>query len=440
MSAYREKCGVIPVSGSGPVRNRLKYGINEATGWREFATGGHREQIRDRLRVVGTRLVRIYVFDRYTPDPVRDWPNFARYVQAVLDAGARPMITLTKFRPPFDDVATTRWFVERCGELAWNCIEHWGGDAVREWHWCIWNEPNSGWISPGFTFEQYKRIYLAVAGELVHWLGPYLEGRRAMIGGPAVDTFQPFWFDWLWRFVHEIDNAFVGFVLWHRFGDWRAPGEWGAPVEPAIYRRLLMERTGEYAEIAATVSRLVSRHGILNVCGRLNASAHDEPRVSGPINQGIVGAVYYACALLHLIRGGADGELYWLGTDGVGSHGLWDGQARASLAFRVKELVAPLIRYGDDILVHEPRPGRRELMLAEVTRRDVHHATLILHLDDGQLTCSLPDTLGNGVDYTVVRKIDEGTSGCIATMPYDGTITLDGLGVAVAVINAALGR
>src|SRR5262249_38511156 len=80
---------------------------------------------------------------------------------------AVPMITFTRFRPPFDDAATVRWFTQRCGELVWNCIEQWGGEATREWYWCVWNEPNSEWINPGFTFDQYRRIYLAVANELL---------------------------------------------------------------------------------------------------------------------------------------------------------------------------------------------------------------------------------------------------------------------------------
>jgi hypothetical protein len=416
----------------------LRYGVNEATGWRDFATGPNREQIRDRLGAIGTRLIRLYVFDRYTPDPVRDWPAFTQYVQAVLDAGATPMITLTRFRPPFDDTPTMRWFVQRCGELAWNCIEQWGGEVVRDWYWCIWNEPNSGWINPGFTFDQYRKIYLAVAHELVRWLGPYLEDQRPLIGGPAIDTFQPFWFDWLWRFVHEIDNALVGFALWHRFGDWRAPGEWGAPRDQAVYRRLLMERTGEYSEVAANVARLVGRRGILNICGRLNANANHQQQVSGPMNHGMVGAVYYAGALIQLMQAGADGELYWMGTDGQGPYGLWDGQARETPAFRAKELVAQAARSNDEILVREPRSGRREFMLTEIRGAGGRRAILILHLCEERRTCELTKVLGTGPDYAVVRKLDEATAGCITTMPFAGKIDFDGLGVAVAMTDVTL--
>src|SRR5262245_48496173 len=116
------------------VRSRLSYGINEAGGWRHFAFGPHRTEITECLRTIGTRIVRIYAFDRYSPDPIRDWPGFAAYVQRVLDAGAVPMITLTRFRPPFEDTSVLRWFVHRCGELVWNCREEWGGETIRHWY------------------------------------------------------------------------------------------------------------------------------------------------------------------------------------------------------------------------------------------------------------------------------------------------------------------
>src|SRR5437879_2055382 len=82
------------------VRSRLLYGVNEATGWHHFAAGPHQNEISNCLRAIGTQIVRIYVFDQYTPNPVTDWPGFARYVEAVLAAGATPMITLSRFCPP----------------------------------------------------------------------------------------------------------------------------------------------------------------------------------------------------------------------------------------------------------------------------------------------------------------------------------------------------
>jgi hypothetical protein len=422
-------------SPSGTILSRLRYGVNEATGWRHFATGEHRERIRERLCAITTQIVRIYVFDRHTPDPVTDWPGFARYVQGVLDAGATPMITLSRFRPPFDDAATVRWFAQRCGDLAWNCIEQWGGDVVREWYWCVWSEPNSDWISPGLTFDRYRQIYLEAAVEILRWIGPYLGGRRALIGGPAIDTFQPFWLDWLWRFVHEIDNALIGFVLWHRFGDWRAPGEWRAPAEERLYRGLLMSRTAEYAEQAAAIQRLAGPRGMLNICGKLNASAHPEMRVGGPLNQSMFGAVYYAAALIQLMRGGADGELYWMGTDAVGPYGLWDGQGRPTQAFRAKELVAQAVRFGDEIIVDESALGRRELLVLRARDAGGRRSALIVHLADRPRSYEFAGLLPEADGYAALRRIAGGKDGQLATTSYKGVVEFDGLGVAMVMAD-----
>ena len=77
--------------------------------------------------------------------------------------GATPMITFAKLHRPFDDPRALRWFANQCADVVWNCIEQWGAEAVRNWYWCVWNEPNNDWIGGGLSFEQYRRIYEAVA-------------------------------------------------------------------------------------------------------------------------------------------------------------------------------------------------------------------------------------------------------------------------------------
>jgi hypothetical protein len=420
-----------PTAANVVTRSHLRYGVNESTGWRGFALDKHSETIRNCLRAIDTKIIRIYAFDRYTPDPVRDWPNFARYVQAVLDAGAVPMITLTRFRPPFEDVATARWFAQRCGELAWNCIEQWGGEAVREWYWCVWNEPNSDWINPGFTFDQYRKIYVEVANEIMRWIGQYLGDRRALIGGPAIDTFQPFWTDWLWRFVHEVDNSLIGFVLWHRFGEWRAPGEWGAPRDHCVYRNLLMSRTYDYFEHAETVRQLVAARGILNICGKLNVNSHQELGVSGDVNQGIFGAVYYTLALVQLMRGGADAELYWMGTDGAGPYGLWNDYGRPTPAFLAKQMVVQAIRPNDEILIEELEIDRDSLILVRAKNAG-GWSTLIVHLSEVSRSYRVADLLGQNQRNSAMRKIDAGTKSQSVTVSGDASISFDGPGLAIA--------
>jgi hypothetical protein len=413
-------------------RSRLRYGINEATGWRDFATGPHQDQIRDHLRSLQTQIVRIYAFDSWTPHPVSDWPAFARYVNAVLKAGATPMITFVRFRPPFGNTRMVQWFARRCGDLVWACIDEWGGDVVRDWYWCVWDEPNSSWTNPGFTFELYQQIYLEVAHEILRWIAPYLHGRRILIGGPAIDTFQPFWVDWLWRFVHEIDNTLIGFLLWHQFGEWRAPGEWGAPQEPMVYRRLIMKRTRAYLEQATTVQRLVSGRRILNICGRLNTSSHHEPRVSCQLNQTIFGAAFYAAALIQLVRGGVDGELYWMGTGTTNPYGLWDEQAHPTPTFHAKRLVTQAIRYGDEIIIDDPPADSSDLLMVQTRGIDGRRSVLAVHLSNRKRQYCLGDMVANALDYDIIRKVDSDSPTQIVTSPRDGTIVCNGFGIAVA--------
>ncbi len=206
-------------------RMRLQYGVNEADSWWHFAVGPGRERIWARLRQLQPRIVRIFLFDKHAPDPVREWKTFESYVQAVLNLGATPMITFAKFPRPADDPRAIRWFAERCGDVVWGSMERWGAEAVSNWYWCVWNEPNSTWIGGGLTFDQYRRVYEAVAEAIVRWLGPHLRGRRPNIGGPAVEGFAPFWMDWVWRFVNEIDPSLIGFVNWHRYTEWREEGD-----------------------------------------------------------------------------------------------------------------------------------------------------------------------------------------------------------------------
>ena len=51
-------------------RMQLRYGFNEVDGWWHMSLGEHREQICQRLRLMDTRVIRIFVFDKPVPDPV----------------------------------------------------------------------------------------------------------------------------------------------------------------------------------------------------------------------------------------------------------------------------------------------------------------------------------------------------------------------------------
>ncbi len=422
---------------AGEVRMRLRYGVTEAESWRHVALGPHRERICARLREIDTRIVGISVFDRRAPDPLGDWQTFVSYVQAVLNAGATPMITFGRFHRPFDDPRAVRWFANRCADVTWSCIEQWGGRVVCDWHWCVWNEPNNAWTSGTFSFDQYRRIYEEVAEGVLRWLAPHLGGRRPLIGGPAVNGFLPFWEDWIWRFVHEIDNSLIGFVNWHRYGDWRQTGEWVAPDHEAAHRALVMFQTPEYEATARAIGQVVDGRGILNVCGELNAHAHHEPRVSAAFNQTIFGAAFYASALLHLIRGGADAELFSTITDDAGRYGMLDASGTPTPVFLAKRLCAQSLRYGDWIALPVDGPGTQGVQVAVARGENGRRSALLVHLSDEVATYEAAEWAEGLGDSLTLLKLDRGTGNRILTRPWDGRIAFEGYGVAVVTTEAA---
>src|SRR6266436_3701791 len=81
---------------------RMLYGVNQADACQAFALGDSSELIQKRLRDIDTRMIRLFLYDKGAPDPVTQWPIFVSYVQAVLDVGAKPMITFAKMHPVND--------------------------------------------------------------------------------------------------------------------------------------------------------------------------------------------------------------------------------------------------------------------------------------------------------------------------------------------------
>jgi hypothetical protein len=300
----------------------------------------------------------------------------------------------------------------------------------------VWHHPNSEWVSAGLTFDHYRRIYEEVAPAIRRHLAPFLEGHRPLLGGPAVDGFQPFWADWIWRFVNEIDNALIGFASWHQFGDWREPGAWGAPADEAIFRALLLARVSEYESRARAVARILKGRGILNVCGELNAHAHHEVRVSQPYNQSVFGAAYYASAIIHLIRGGADLELWKSGTDDTGPYGLMDSTAAPHPTFHAKRLCASHLRPGDRVWFPEPRTQRSGVSgpgvdVAVVSGERGRRSALIVHRKDVKADYAIEELTGGQAGYATLLKIDGGTGGRVVEEHCCDTLRFAGYGVAV---------
>jgi hypothetical protein len=432
---------------AGARRMRLRYGFNEIYGWWDMSQGPHSVRIQRRLRRMRTEVVRVFVFGQPVPDPMGDWHSFAGYLQGVLDAGAKPMVTFAKFHPPYDDPRNVDEFVARCSEIVWGCLEQWGGAEVKDWYWCVWNEPNNKIIGGDLTFSQYRRIYEAVATAILQLLSPHLGGRKVRIGGPAIDgTHRAYWMDWIARLVSEVDDRLVAFASWHRYGDWRpaVPSAslelemWGAPDAPTgtAFEALLMAQTPDYETRARGVARLLAGRNILNVCGELNTMSHHEQYYTLGLNQNAFGAAYYASALIHLLRGGADLEMRWTATAHDDAYGLMSKTGDAMPAGLAKELFAQHVRFGDwmrfpGCRVHDPHvdgvvawdgAGRRSGVFVNTSRRP---QVLNVGALDKDLLAS-----------TELLRVDLETGDRIAREPFDGTVRLGGYGVAV-VTNAA---
>ena len=72
----------------GAERMKLRYGFNEIYGWWHMSQGADHREVQRRLKLMGTKVVRLFVFDQPVPSPFKDWHSFERLVQAVLDIGA----------------------------------------------------------------------------------------------------------------------------------------------------------------------------------------------------------------------------------------------------------------------------------------------------------------------------------------------------------------
>jgi hypothetical protein len=433
--------GLQPARRAPGQRMRLRYGFNEVDGWWDIGLGPHRERIRQHHRLMGTQVVRIFVFDKPVPDPVMQWELFTAYVQAVLDIGALPMITFAKYHPPHEDARNLRTYLARCAEVVWNCLEQWGGERVRDWYWCVWNEPNNYHVGGALSFAQYKRIYVEVAEMLHRLLEPHLAGQRLRVGGPALCGFQNYWQDWVSGLVNEVDGALVSFVAWHHYADWRpaVPSASvgfdlkGDPEPPsgAAYQALLMAQTPEYEARARAVARILDGRPIDNVCGELNTIVHHGHAFVAGLNQSAFGAAYYVSALIHLMRGGADLEMRWTATAHDDAYGVITREGEATPAGLAKQLFAQHVRQGDWVSLPARRPEMPDID-AVVAWDDLGRLNGVL-VGTGARTRELApaDWDRDLARCREVLRLDASTGGRIVREPFDGTVRLHGYGLAV---------
>ena len=90
------------------------------------------------------------------------------------------------------------------------------------------------------------------------------------------------------------------------------------------------------------------------MCGELNTVAHHEHGFTLGLNQNVFGGAYYASALIHLLRGGAELEMRWTATakkldwgDRDDAYGIMSMTGEPTPACLAKQLFAQHVRYGD---------------------------------------------------------------------------------------------
>jgi hypothetical protein len=421
------------------MKMRMLYGVNQADACQAFALGDSSELIQQRLREIGTRMIRLFLYDKGAPDPVTQWPTFVSYVQAVLNVGAKPMITFAKMHRPVNDLEAVAEFADRSGDVVRRCIEHWGGDVVRDWYWCVWNEPNNEWISGPVTFAQYRHIYQQIADRCLRWLKPHLGGRRPLIGGPGVEGFQPFWMDWVWRFLNEIDNELIGFLDWHCYGDWREDGENNAPADGAAHRRMMMGMIGEYGTRARVIGEMLKGRQILNICGELNCHSHYTQPVRERFNHSVFAATFYTSALLQLIRQGVDAEMYWVGTENQGGYGMMNEHGDPWPSFHAKKLFAQHVRYGDLISFPTDETDNGSIDALVAVGEDGRRSFLVVHQKEESASYDLAKLVPGMTGLRTILKIDSGSNNQIVKTGYNGRIHFDGFGVAAVTTESSGG-
>jgi hypothetical protein len=409
---------------------RMLYGVNQADACQAFAIGESCGRIQQNLREIDSKIIRLFLYDKGAPDPVTQWPVFASYVQAVLDVGAKPMITFAKMHRPVNDLEAVIEFADRSGDVVRRCIDAWGGEVVRDWYWCVWNEPNNEWISGPVTFAEYRHIYEEIAQRCVHHLKPYLHGQKPLIGGPGVEGFQPFWMDWVWRFINEIDNDLIGFVDWHCYGDWREDGENNAPADPAAHRRLMMGLVGEYGNRARVISQMLEGRNMLNICGELNCHSHYTQPVRERFNYSVFAATFYVSALLQLMRNGVDLEMYWVGTEDQGGYGMMNKHGDPWPSFYAKKLCTQSVRRGDTLFFPTGDAGNGSIDIVSSCDSRGTHRVLVVHQKEECANYCLAELVPGFREFRTAWKIDEGSGDQLVKTNFAGEISFEGFGVA----------
>jgi hypothetical protein len=173
----------------------------------------------------------------------------------------------------------------------------------------------------------------------------------------------------------------------------------------------------------------------MNVCGELNTIVHHNHYFVGGLNQNAFGAAYYASALIHLIRGGADLEMRWTATAHDDAYGIMTMEGEPTAACLGKELFAQHVRLGDLVSFpgrHAEHPDIEAIVArADVTTDDGRLSGVFVNTGDKPETLNVSDWEPELLGCREVLRLDSGTGDRVVRESFNGLLRLDGYGLAV---------
>ncbi|MEM2900883.1 MAG: carboxypeptidase regulatory-like domain-containing protein [Thermoplasmata archaeon] len=310
------------------------YGANERDRW-DYFTYDLTDQMHH--REVGTQYIRVWTSldgggygmspptDTWHPKdstPLRwsgsyyywDWTQLDDYIEAVQNASAQPILAIT-YAPYFMNYTYKKtgpnyipddfnWFADYCA----NIVAHYKDLGKNIHYWQIWNEPYiwGAWkkVSKGDIYIQMFKI----VEQKMHAVNSSIK-----IGGPSLAEQD-------YSFIEDMlkdPSMNFQFCSWHTY----ATGKfWTNPPEPRD-DAYVMARTQTYEDYAKNIRNWISKYrpgkDIKLILGEYNINSsttwNGSPNVD-PRQHTLFGAPWTASALIHIIKGGIDIELFFLGT------------------------------------------------------------------------------------------------------------------------------
>ena len=197
-----------------------------------------------------------------------------------------------------------------------------------------------------------------------------------------------------------------------------------------------MAQTPQYETRARAVARIIGERDIMNVCGELNTVVHHNPYFVGGLNQNAFGAAYYASALIHLIRGGADLEMRWTATAHNDAYGIMTMEGVPTAACLGKELFAQHVRQGDWVTFPGPHADQPDIDVIVARSGDTagggRLSGVFVNTREKAQTLAVRDWEPGLQCCREVLRLDTSTGDRVVREPCGGTVRLEGYGIVVA--------